>query len=366
MGDAGGSGHQTAAVLIASLHASLPMASTVLRCRIMAHADPKPDARILDAQLMGDLWIFRAVGRGGSITNAASRLGVTQGAVSQRVSRLEARLAIILFGRSKGRMELTAQGAHLLATLDANAASLSTVLSEIGGREVTTLVVSCATTILAEWLAPRAEEYRLVRSGIDLRLRADDRLASRRWMEDEAIDLAVHVQVQDHDGLEPLGEFQDMIFPVCSPANARRWSAGEADQHSLTILHNDLPGGNRCAETDWQTWARLAGDQWNVAPQRERYFNVLQLAYRSAVAGEGVAMARSICVSRFLADGSLTIVPGTRPVPGCRYTVLAAQPGRVKSPVRQFAKWLIEQMAITQSRTLSNLDGFSPEPRSAA
>ena len=51
--------------------------------------DEDRDAHRLDTQLLSDLWVFRAAARFGSITAAARRLNVTQGAVSQRVLRLE-------------------------------------------------------------------------------------------------------------------------------------------------------------------------------------------------------------------------------------------------------------------------------------
>lgn len=108
------------------------------------------DRSALDAQLMADLWVFRAVGRFGSITAAADRLGVTQGAVSQRGLRLEARLATSLFSRGRGYVRLTAAVATLLAAMEQSTQILPDTLSKISDARPSSIVVSCATTLATE------------------------------------------------------------------------------------------------------------------------------------------------------------------------------------------------------------------------
>ena len=72
----------------------------------------------IDAQLLSDLWVFRAVARGGSMSAAATELSVTAGAVSQRVLRLEARLNTKLFERKKSKLTLTEPGSSLLDAMN--------------------------------------------------------------------------------------------------------------------------------------------------------------------------------------------------------------------------------------------------------
>ena len=61
-----------------------------------------------------DLLAFVTVARVGSFTRAAVQLGVTQSAVSQVVSALEARLKIRLLTRTTRSVSLTAAGERLL------------------------------------------------------------------------------------------------------------------------------------------------------------------------------------------------------------------------------------------------------------
>lgn len=74
--------------------------------------DEPAKIRDLDTRLVRT---FAAVARAGSFTRAADRLGLTQQGASGHVRRLESLLGCVLFERSRSRVELTRQGAALLA-----------------------------------------------------------------------------------------------------------------------------------------------------------------------------------------------------------------------------------------------------------
>src|SRR3979490_1917349 len=59
------------------------------------------DIRLLEA--------FRAVVESGSVTQAASSLGITQPAVSAQIARLESELGFLLFTRTGNRLRLTSE-----------------------------------------------------------------------------------------------------------------------------------------------------------------------------------------------------------------------------------------------------------------
>lgn len=66
----------------------------------------------------GDLRIFQAVAREGSITKAAQMLNYVQSNVTNRIQYLEAQLRIPLFRRSNRGMTLTPAGENLLGYAD--------------------------------------------------------------------------------------------------------------------------------------------------------------------------------------------------------------------------------------------------------
>src|SRR5260370_30433471 len=65
------------------------------------------------------LQAFSVVARLKSFSRAASEIGITQSAVSQRIGALETQLNVPLLRRDVGQVELTVEGAAYLETVDA-------------------------------------------------------------------------------------------------------------------------------------------------------------------------------------------------------------------------------------------------------
>jgi len=72
-----------------------------------------------DAEMeSGDLKIFQAVAREGSVTKAAQKMNYVQSNVTARIQHLESELGVPLFRRSNRGMELTPAGENLLSYAD--------------------------------------------------------------------------------------------------------------------------------------------------------------------------------------------------------------------------------------------------------
>lgn len=105
-----------------------------------------------------DLLAFVTVARTGSFTRAAVQLGVTQSAVSQIVSALEARLKIRLLTRTTRSVSLTAAGERLLHTVghrfDEIEAELD-ALTELRDKPAGTVRITCGDNIIKTTLLPK-------------------------------------------------------------------------------------------------------------------------------------------------------------------------------------------------------------------
>lgn len=105
-----------------------------------------------------DLLAFVTVARSGSFTRAAVQLGVTQSAVSQVVSALEARLKIRLLTRTTRSVSLTAAGERLLHTVghrfDEIEAELD-ALTELRDKPAGTVRITCGDNIIKTTLLPK-------------------------------------------------------------------------------------------------------------------------------------------------------------------------------------------------------------------
>ena len=85
---------------------------------------------------IGLLRAFAAVAGTRSMTAAADRLGLTQGAVSQQVKRLEETLDCVLFDRARRGLKLTAHGDQLLGHAKRLLAMNDEILQEMTGPAI--------------------------------------------------------------------------------------------------------------------------------------------------------------------------------------------------------------------------------------
>jgi DNA-binding transcriptional LysR family regulator len=316
------------------------------------------DAHRLDAQLLSDLWVFRAAARFQSITGAAKWLRVTQGAVSQRVLRLEARLGTPLFVRIRSRIALTESGELLMKAMADVAGILNDSLSKIYEDQRGSIVVRCVPSLATEFLVPALHDFYEQHPGIEVFVRSEFAATTAEQLDDEGVDLAIDYTDKTPNGLQELDAVQEMIFPVCSRTYAEHL-AGRESADSIIVLHDEIPGwGDEGGHTEWREWRRATGKDWPPIPRTDRQFNLAVLAYHAAISDQGIAMGRSIIVHRLMAKGELVPASSYAPVPGFSYRAVTHRPGGPGSPVRQFALWWADQMRMTQARTMDLLQSY--------
>lgn len=107
---------------------------------------------------LNDLLAFVTVAREGSFTRAAAVLGVTQSALSQAISGLEARLEIRLLTRTTRSVSPTTAGDRLVKAIghrfDEIEAELD-VLSELRDKPAGTVRITCGDHVLRTTLLPK-------------------------------------------------------------------------------------------------------------------------------------------------------------------------------------------------------------------
>ena len=107
---------------------------------------------------LNDLLSFVTVAREGSFTRAAALLGLTQSALSQAISGLEARLEIRLLTRTTRSVSPTAAGERLLRAIghrfDEIEAELD-VLTELRDKPAGTVRITCGDHVLKTTLLPK-------------------------------------------------------------------------------------------------------------------------------------------------------------------------------------------------------------------
>lgn len=107
---------------------------------------------------LNDLLSFVTVAREGSFTRAASLLGVTQSALSQAISGLEARLGIRLLTRTTRSVSPTAAGERLLNAIGHRFDEIESELDELTDmrdKPAGTVRITCGEHILRSTLLPK-------------------------------------------------------------------------------------------------------------------------------------------------------------------------------------------------------------------
>jgi LysR family glycine cleavage system transcriptional activator len=304
-------------------------------CRLKARRPP-----------LADLHAFEAAARHLSFTRAAAELGVTQGAVSQRIRRLEDTLGRPLFERLTRALALTVDGKTLAAAIGDGLARIDDGLAAIDRqrrqpRGAATLTLSVAPGFAGRWLLPRLGRFRDRHPDIEVRIEAEDRLAN---FAGDGVDLAIRCGRGTYPGLSSELLTADAVFPVCNAAVAERGLplAQPEDLLGHMLLHDTRTeqDGGGCT---WQDWFRSAG--LRVQRLDGLRFSNAHLAIEAAINGLGIALARATLVHDDLAEGRLVrALRLAMPTPFSYY--LVRRPKAASSHLDAFVEWLRAEVAL--------------------
>lgn len=278
---------------------------------------------------------FEAAARLESFTRAAHELNITQSAVSHAVRELELRLNQSLFLRDSRRLALTDAGrrylpfaAEALARLRAGDQALIDP-----GRRARVLTVSVSPSFAAKWLAPRLGGFSAAHPDLDLRISATP---AHIDFSDGEIDLAVRHGDGNWPDLACTRLCVETMFPVCSPSLLR----GDAPKHPADLARGVLIH-HRDSEA-WRTWLAAHGAPANRS-LRGPVFSEMSLVIDAAIAGQGVALARSALAERDLREGRLV-----RPMPeetpaAFAYWIVCPKRGADSAKISRFRDWLLDE-----------------------
>jgi LysR family glycine cleavage system transcriptional activator len=282
---------------------------------------------------------FRAAARHASLTAAAAELALTQGALSHRIRSLEDALGHRLFRRLPRGLALTPAGRTYLGFVEEALARLADGAAALGvGARKRVLTVSVSPNFAAKWLVPRLGRF--IEAHPDLELRIG---AAAEHIDFRAGD--IDVAVRHGDGVWPTLHVErlciETILPVASPGYLAQHGrpAGAADLARRVLLHDREPGA-------WRDWL---ANQGAPAPGKGdppgAVFSQASLAIDAAVAGQGIALARSALAALDLAAGRLApAVAVASPAPFA-YWVVCRRDRAAEPPIARFRAWLLDQAA---------------------
>ena len=295
-----------------------------------------------DPTMVSDLVFFRAAATSLSFVKAGRELSVTQSAVSQRIQRLEARLGVALFRRHRSGMQLTGQGELLFSAIRNAFGAIDDAVAAVQAMVTQQpVVISCVPSLALEWLTSRLVDFYKFRPDIAVSLQAEIDNPSDQELERQNFDIAIRYgPVRPSVGFVVL-EQAEQVFPVLSPQLAEQIAADPRQQ--VTLLHDALPWPDPDGQrAEWDTWIAHHGVPV-PNPTRDAFANLVQLCYRSAMGGAGIAMGRKLVVRRHLAGGTLVRLQNAPSIAMLRYFVVTP-PGPMRPVVETVLGWLTAQL----------------------
>lgn len=256
---------------------------------------------------MDDLIAFTAVATQQSFTRAAAQLGISQPALSAKITALEARLGVRLLTRSTRSVSTTEAGERLFKSISPHFEGIASGLAELGelrdkpaGSLRITSVEHASQTILLPALSTLLLDYPDISVEIINDYSLADIVADRF---DAGVRLGEQV-AQDMIAMRIGSDFKQCV--VGSPAYFKSY-VKPSTPHELT--------GHRCIAlrlpTSGGVWSwpfEKDGRELKVRPGGQLAFNTMTLQLDSALAGLGLAYLPEDVVEAHIADGRLVRV----------------------------------------------------------
>lgn len=240
---------------------------------------------------------FEAAARHLSFTRAAAELNVTQAAISHQVKALEETLGLALFRRVNRSLFLTDEGQSLYPDLGEAFDTIATAVERLHTRDQAgVLTLTTLDSIAASWLVPKIGKFRALHPDIDVRISTTDEVVD---FTSGGIDMGLRYGTGPYPGMDKVLLMNESLFPVLSPSLLEKFGPLDKpeDLSRFPLLHDDM-------RDDWSVWMEAAGIS-GIDVSRGSWFTHSYLVQQAAVAGEGVALGRSVLVADNLAAGLL-------------------------------------------------------------
>lgn len=290
---------------------------------------------------------FEAAARHLSFTRAAEELDVTPGAISQQIRLMEDFAGTPLFRRT-GRSVLLTDAAQASLPLVRDAFEQITEAARImrsparRGR----VMISCAPSFAAKWLAPRMEGFHRAHQGTEAWISADMALTDFNTAD---ADIAIRYGRGQYEGLKAEKLLDETVLPVCSPRLLEGPDAiRRPDDLARHILLHDESSDSDPSCPDWSSWLMAHGVQ-GVDGRRGPRFNQSALVIESAAAGRGVALAKMAIAASDLDAGRLVapFADGSTPV-DFGYWLVWPKGRHLSADIRAFIRWIQQEAAASE------------------
>jgi DNA-binding transcriptional LysR family regulator len=299
--------------------------------------------KILNTIHLNGLRAVEAVGRHGNLSAAAEELGVTPGAISQQILKVEKQLGRPFFDRSARGLEVTALGARALPHLTSGMRDLAAGAAMMREADDDRLILSVPPVFAAKWLVWRLGRFHDAHPDISVRVDATMKLVD---LPTSDVDLCIRVSNREWPQLKATHLLRQRVFPVCNPAMAQHLKSPQ-DITRFAVVRDRLSMFN------WDLWFK-DGEPRDADLRDGPTFSDASLCLDATIAGQGVFLAWDTVATDALAAGSL-VAPFERKVATeFTYTLLERPGGSKGRATNQFKAWLVDELRQSLGDPLPN------------
>lgn len=198
------------------------------------------------------LRVFVIAAQHESLSDAAERLHVTKGAVSQQIKRLEEDLGFTVFIRHSRGIKLSEKGRMLLSTAGGAFSNIEKQLENLQGEAQQSLTIGVTSYFASRWLSPRLTDFMQQLPNIRLRIQPMIDLMNFAGQE---VDVAIRWGNGDWSDCEITKLFSCPAWPTGNAAAFKQVRQhGIAKSFSGFTLLRDREDSNA-----WSEWYGVAG-----------------------------------------------------------------------------------------------------------
>jgi len=277
------------------------------------------------------------IGRKGSLTAAAEELGLTQPAISYKIRRLEEELGIRLLKRQHRGVELTVEGARLLAVVERNVSEIDHLAREFKAPQRPTIRIHTDYAVSSLWLIPRMQEFRALYPEINIQIAATQNPRQHHADRDDVL-IVFGSRLEAGNNATLL--LPEKVRPVCAPGfldcPPKKITPKKLAQS--TLIHLDSSWASTWF--DWRSYLTDIGIDRSLSQGRgDISFNTYSLVVQSAIEGQGLALGWSGLVDELIRSGALIGVGPVLSAPERGYWLV--HPQNRQSAAKKLVDWLL-------------------------
>jgi len=278
-----------------------------------------------------DLHTFFIVARSRAMHIGAEELGITPGAISQRIRTIEEKSGKRLFNRSRSGLTLTQAGEQLYRDIKQAFQSLEEASDRhLDNATSNRIRVTTCSSFATSTLVPHLGDFSRLHPHVDISIETVDRVVDLR---SEPIDIAFRHGLGSYPGLKSEWIVAPKMIVVAAPSLLAK---GATIKMPEDCLHFPLIQDQ--SKQDWPLWFKAQEIDCSGAHYGPSLSDSLMLA-QAAVSGQGLALINDIYVSVELANKSLVrVLDCAWPTQFAYYAV--GLPAAFDRPVvRKFVAW---------------------------